>query len=172
MALVTTPGADNATSYADVASALARAALDVRGTTFAGLETDGEREPLLAMATLDIDAALLASGRQRGCKYRETQALEQPRETGILATTLVIATQLLAFHLADRQSLGEIGTPVADTRHIRRDKTGPLETEYFAPTTLARDAFEALPAHVQAYLTPLLMPAGASWGTGTVARGA
>lgn len=172
MALVTTPGAADATSYSDVTAASARAVIDIRGTTFAGLASDTLRERLLAMATLDIDAALLSTGRQRGTKYRDDQALEQPRDNGILATSLVLATQLQAFHLAERHALGEIGTPIANTSNVRRDKVGELETEFFAPTSTLTNAFDLLPAQVRALLTPLLASDASAWGTGTVVRGA
>lgn len=170
MALVTTPSAADATSYSSVAAALARAALDPRGTTFAALASDALREPFLAMATIEIDAALLETGRLIGDKAVATQALEMPRGTDTtIDGRVVLATQLMAFHLAERSALGEIGTPIANTGNIKRDKTDVLETEYFAPSAGA-SAFEALPAAVRALLTPLLLTSRTLWGSALATR--
>lgn len=170
MALVTTPSAADATSYSSVAAALARAALDPRGATFAGLASDALREPFLAMATIEIDGALLETGRLIGDKAVADQALELPRGSDTtIDSRAVLATQLLAFHLAERHALGEIGTPVADTGNVKRDKTDVLETEYFAPSA-GTSAFDTLPAWVRALLTPLLSSTTVRWGSGIARR--
>lgn len=171
MALVTTPGAVDANSYTELASALLRAAIDPRGATFAAIVSSSDQEALLAMATVDVDGALLATGRLDGSKASADQALEFPRSTATIPHGIVLATQLLAFHYAERKSLGEIGTPIADTSNVKRDKTDVLETEYFEPTVAALSLFDALPQHVRAYLAAFLVPSFGTWGTGTVVRG-
>lgn len=170
MALVVTPSAADATSYSSVAAALVRAALDPRGATFAALASDALREPFLAMATIDIDGALLETGRLIGDKAASTQSLELPRGTDVtIDTRVVLACQLLAFHLAERHQLGEIGTPLANTGNIKRDKTDVLETEYFAPSA-GLTAFDALPSYVRALLTPLLLSSRMAWGSAIATR--
>lgn len=172
MPLVTTPGAVDATSYSSLADALVRAALDVRATAFLAVAADTTQEALLAMATSDIDAALLSTGRLRGVKASETQALELPRAgSSVLPVNLVRATQLMAFHLAERLELNEIGTAIADTSNVKEDTTGPLTTVYFEPKTATLTAFEQLPVHVRGHLESLLQSATANYGTGTAVRG-
>lgn len=171
MTLVVTPGASDATSYADVTAALARAALDLRSTAFVALTTP-QQEAALATATAGIDAGLLATGRQRGSKSQSDQALQQPRDDGVLAPPLVLATILYAFVLADKLSLGEIGTPIADTSNVKEDTVGELTTVFFAPSERAASAFEALPGEVRGLLGGLLMSTTAAWGSAVVSRGA
>lgn len=171
MSLDTTPSGSAANSYSSVAAALVRAALDVRSATFVALDDETLQEPYLAMATVEIDAALLETGSLIGDKADADQALELPRDSDTtIDVRAVLATQLLAFYLAERASLGEIGTPIANNGNVKRDKTGPLETEYFAPSVTST-AFDALPSYVRALLTPLLASTRAVWGSAVVTRG-
>ncbi len=173
MALVVTPSSPSATSYSTRAAAVARAAIDPRGTTF--LTLDGEvQDQLLAMGALDIDAALLASGRLRAASATTTQALVLPLAgQDTILTAAVLANQLLAFHYADRQSLGEIGVPIADTSNIKEKTSGPLTTVRFSPAEMGRTTttvLDGLPAHVRGYLEPFLRQTSVAWGQGIVQR--
>ncbi len=174
MALVVTPGAVDATSYADLASTLVRAVIDVRATAFLDLGDATVQEALLAMATSDIDAALCSTDRLAGRKADAAQALEVPRGGSTsIPPAIVRATQLLAFHLADKLQLGEIGTAIADTSNVKEDTLGPLTTVYFDRKAATIAAYDALPAHVRGLLASLLVATtvGYGYGTGTAVRG-
>ena len=62
--------------------------------------------------------------------------------------------------------------PRADAGNIKRKKIDVLETEYFAPSTVAADALERFPRVVQNLLRSLINVASdAAWGSAEVARG-
>lgn len=170
MTLVTTPGAADATSYASLAEALTRAALDVRGGTFAALSSDEEQEPFLAMATAGIDAAITGTERVAGSPYSADQALLYPRDTATLPKPLVLATILHAFHLAERSALGEIGTPIRSVAGIKKKVVDVLSTEFFSDADVDRSPWAALPADVRGLLSGLLLSSTTSWGSATAVR--
>ncbi len=175
MALVVTPGAADAVAYSDRAAALARAAIDVRGATFlaiAGETAEAQQEALLATAAAMIDAALIGSDRLAGDPLADDQAMALPLEDIALERGAIRANQLLAFHLAERKSLGEIGTPVANTANVKRKKIGEIEKEFFAPgAVVSASALPSLPDDVAGYLMPYLTSATAGYGMSDVVRG-
>lgn len=172
MPLIVDPGLATTTSYSARADAVARAALDVRGTTFAGV---GEtlQDQLLAQASVDVDAALLSNDRFVSNRANDDQALEFPQGTNTThPAKVVLATQVLAFHLAERQSLGEIGTPVADVSSVKEKTIGELTTVYFdrGTATGTATAWESLPAAVRGLLSAFLSATQVAWGQGRAVR--
>ena len=102
--------------------------------------------------------------RWAGRRAFQHQALDWPRynvlvDGFIVPSTIVPADVVNAcIDLAVRAGRGEDLLPDLDTgsHAIRKDKTGPLETEYFQNTTDARDRFVA----VDALLAPYFGSAG------------
>lgn len=158
-------GLPTAESYASVAMADTRcAALGV--TDWAAL-TEGSKEVALRKATIFI----LANYRSRwaGRRCTQTQALDWPRYDVVVDCWTVPSNSVPAevvnacIDLAARAGRGEELMPDLDTGSnvVKRDKTGPLETEYFQNTTDARERFVA----IDAALAPLF---GATGGSGMI----
>ena len=152
-------GLSDAESYASVAAADARCA-SLGLTTWAALvEVDKEialRKAALFMATYRT--------RWAGRRVHQHQALDWPRYNVVVDGFMVPSTSVptdvvnACIDLAVRAGSGEDLLPDLDTGSnvIKKDKTGPLETEYFQNTTDARERFVA----VDALLAPYFGAAG------------
>ncbi|MDN2697147.1 hypothetical protein O0882_12550 [Janthinobacterium sp. SUN073] len=160
--LITETGAGlaDAESYASVAAA------DTRCTSL-GLSAwtalaEADKEIALRRATL-----FMATYRTRwaGCRVHQRQALDWPRYNVVVdgfavpSNCLPLDVVNACIDLAVRAGRGEELLPDLDTgsNAIKKDKTGPLETEYFQNTTDARERFVA----VDALLAPYFGAAGA-----------
>lgn len=152
-------GLADAESYASVAAADARCA-SLGLTAWAALaEADKEialRKAMIFMATYRT--------RWAGHRVCQRQALDWPRYgVGVdgfaVPSTIVPADVVNAcIDLAVRAGSGEDLLPDLDTgsNAIKRDKVGPIDTEYFQNTTDARERFVA----VDALLAPYFGAAG------------
>lgn len=159
--LITETGAGlaDAESYASVAAADMRCA-SLGLTAWAAL-AEADKEIALRRATL-----FMATYRTRwaGRRANQHQALDWPRYNVVVdgfavPSTIVPADVVNAcIDLAVRAGSGEDLLPDLDTgsNAIKKDKTGPLETEYFQNTTDARERFVA----VDALLAPYFGSAG------------
>lgn len=152
-------GLTDAESYASVAAADARCA-SLGVTAWAAFAEDS-KEIALRKATLFM---AIYRTRWAGRRVYQQQALDWPRynvavDGFILPSTIVPADVVNAcIDLAVRAGRGEDLLPDLDTgsNAIKKDKTGPLETEYFQNTTDARERFVA----VDALLAPYFGSAG------------
>ena len=152
-------GLADAESYASVAAADARCA-SLGMTGWAAL-TEADKEIALRRATL-----FMATYRTRwaGRRVHQRQALDWPRYNVVVDGFTVPSTAVpldvvnACIDLAVRAGSGEDLLPDLDTgsNTIKKDKTGPLETEYFQNTTDARERFVA----VEALLAPYFGSAG------------
>ena len=159
--LITETGAGlaDAESYASVAAADARCAS--LGLTAWAVLDEGAKEIALRRAT-----QFMATYRTRwaGRRVHQQQARDWPRynvavDGFVLPSTSVPLDVVNAcIDLAVRAGRGEDLLPDLDTgsNAIKKDKTGPLETEYFQNTTDARERFVA----VDALLAPYFGSAG------------
>jgi len=159
--LITETGAGlaNAESYASVAAADARC-VSLGLIAWAAL-TEADKEIALRRATL-----FMATYRTRwaGRRLYQRQALDWPRYNVAVDGFIVPSTSVpldvvnACIDLAVRAGSGEDLLPDLDTgsNAIKKDKTGPLETEYFQNTTDARERFVA----VDALLAPYFGSAG------------
>jgi hypothetical protein len=173
------PGADDANAYATVEEAEAYAAYRVGSAAFLALTTDQKIQALVT-ATSDIDT-LEADPGFVGDRASDDQALAWPR-TGTddydddeLPRSLVNATIELAMSYAPAFATGSTIDPLATEAgngNIKREKVGPLETEYFAAGETGATAFTRFPAVVQRLLFAIVrLPDTSSWGSATVSRG-
>ena len=152
-------GLTDAESYASVAAADARCA-SLGVTAWAAFAEDS-KEIALRKATLFM---AIYRTRWAGRRVYQQQALDWPRynvavDGFILPSTIVPADVVNAcIDLAVRAGRGEDLLTDLDTgsNAIKKDKTGPLETEYFQNTTDARERFVA----VDALLAPYFGSAG------------
>ncbi|MGK5040439.1 DnaT-like ssDNA-binding protein [Janthinobacterium sp. GB1R12] len=152
-------GLADAESYASVAAADARCA-SLGMTSWAAL-ADADKEIALRKAAL-----FMATYRTRwtGRRVYQHQALDWPRYNVVVDGFTVPSTSVPAdvvnacVDLAVRAGRGEDLLPDLDTgsNAIKKDKTGPLETEYFQNTADARERFVA----VDALLAPYFGSAG------------
>ena len=152
-------GAPDAESYASIAAADARCA-SLGLTAWAALaEADKEialRKAMIFMATYRT--------RWAGRRVYQHQALDWPRYNvavdGFIVPSIIVPPDVVnaCIDLAVRAGSGEELLPDLDTgsNAIKKDKTGPLETEYFQNTTDARERFVA----VDALLAPYFGSAG------------
>lgn len=129
----------------------------------------------LVTATRDLDTLTFI-----GTKASSTQALEWPRSStsysaDTLPAALVRATIELAFVYASELTADatlDVLNPAAETGNIKRETAGPVETEYFASTSVAATALERFPAVVQRLLTPLVRAiTSTAWGSSLATRG-
>ena len=152
-------GLADAESYASAPSADARCA-SLGLTAWAALaEVDKEISLRKAMA-------FMATYRTRwaGRRVYQHQALDWPRYNVVVDGFIVLSTTVPAevvnacIDLAARAGRGEDLLPDLDTgsNAIKRDKVGPIDTEYFQNTTDARERFVA----VDALLAPYFGSAG------------
>ena len=167
MSLITETGAGHpdAESYASVAAADARnASLGV--TAWAALG-EGAKEIALRRAT----QFMLANyrGRWAGRRVYQVQALDWPRYDVVVDCWPILSTVVppevvnACIDLAARAGGGEDLMPDLDTGSnvVKRDKTGPLETEYFQNTTDARERFVSVDSALQPFF-------GAAGGSGMI----
>lgn len=164
MALITETGAGlaDAESYASVAAADARC-IAFGVTAWAAL-SEGEKEIALRNAT----RFMLANyrGRCSGRRVYQAQALDWPRYDvtvdGWALPSNTVPPEIVnaCIDLAARAGGGENLMPDLDigSNVVKRDKTGPLETEYFQNTTDSRERFVA----VDSALSPFFGSAGCS----------
>ncbi|MYN42737.1 hypothetical protein GTP55_25670 [Duganella sp. FT109W] len=158
-------GLPNAESYASVAQADARCA--ALGVTDWAPRAEADKEVALRNAT----QFMLANYRQRwaGRRVYQAQALDWPRydvcvdSFPVPSTIVPVEITNACIDLAARAGAGEQLMPDLDTGSnvVKRDKTGPLETEYFQNTTDARERFVAVDAALQPYF-------GAAGGSGMI----
>lgn len=152
-------GLAGAESYASVAAADARCAR-LGLTAWAALaEADKEialRKAMIFMATYRT--------RWAGRRAYQHQALDWPRYgvavDGFAVLSTIVPAEVVnaCIDLAVRAGRGEDLLPDLDigSNAIKKDKTGPLETEYFQNATDARERFVA----VDALLAPYFGSAG------------
>lgn len=150
------PGAD---SYASIIAADARCT-SLGLTAWAALAEES-KEIALRKAT-----QFMATYRTRwaGRRVYQQQALDWPRYNvmvdGFTVPSTIVPADVVnaCIDLAVRAGIGEDLLPDLDTgsNAIKKDKTGPLETEYFQNTTDARERFVA----VDALLAPYFGSAG------------
>ncbi|MBW3512926.1 DnaT-like ssDNA-binding protein [Janthinobacterium sp. NKUCC06_STL] len=152
-------GLADADSYASVAAADARCA-SLGLTVWAAL-AEASKEIALRKAV-----QFMASYRTRwaGRRVYQHQALDWPRYNVVvdsfIVPSIIVPVDVVnaCIDLAVRAGNGEDLLPDLDTgsNAIKKDKTGPLETEYFQNTTDARERFVA----VDALLAPYFGAAG------------
>lgn len=150
----------NAESYASVAAADARCAA-FGLASWAALANDA-KEIALRGATRFMVAVYRTRWAGRRCT-RE-QALDWPRydvcvdDFVVVSNTVPVEVVNACIDLAARAGAGEELLPDLDTgnNQIKRDKTGPLETEYYQNNTDAASRFVA----IDAALTPFFGAAG------------
>ena len=158
-------GLANAESYASVAAADARNA--ALGVTKWALLTEGAKEIALRNATVFMGANYRT--RWGGRRVDQAQALDWPRYSVVVDSFPVLSTIVpvdivnACIDLAARAGDGEELMPDLDTGSnvVKKDKTGPLETEYFQNTTDARERFVAVDSALQPYF-------GAAGGSGMI----
>lgn len=159
LTIETGAGLANADSYASVAAADTRCASLGLSAWTALAEAD--KEIALRRAT-----QFMATYRTRwaGRRVYQRQALDWPRYNvavdGFTVPSTIVPLDVVnaCIDLAVRAGSGEDLLPDLDTgsNAIKKDKTGPLETEYFQNTTDARERFVA----VDALLAPYFGSAG------------
>lgn len=152
-------GLPDAESYASIAAADVRCA-SLGKTAWATL-AEADKEIALRKATL-----FMATYRTRwaGRRVYQHQALDWPRcgvaVDGFIVPSTTVPLDIVnaCIDLAVRAGSGEDLLPDLDTgsNAIKKDKTGPLETEYFQNTTDARERFVA----VDTLLAPYFGSAG------------
>ena len=159
MIVETGVGLANAESFASVAAADLRCASLGLSAWAALAEADKEialRKAMIFMATYRT--------RWAGRRVYLHQALDWPRYNvavdGFIVPSTIVPLDIVnaCIDLAVRAGSGEDLLPDLDTgsNAIKKDKTGPLETEYFQNTTDARERFVA----VDALLAPYFGSAG------------
>lgn len=168
-----------ATTYADVATADEAAELQPAAVRAAWEDLDDdEKLAALTLRSLDIDTLDWI-----GDRASSDQALEWPRtdtdySSDAWPTRLVNAVIQQVFADAVAGTIGEsaTGTPVnpsLTTSNIKRQKIGPLEKEFFAPTTttVTVTTLGRFAPIVQNLLAPLIRQASSSqWGSGVARR--
>lgn len=167
-----------ATTYADVAAADAAAEFQPAAVKAAwNALDDDEKLAGLTARTMDIDTLDWI-----GDRASDDQALEWPRtdtdySVDAWPTRLVNAViqQTFADALSGTIGTGATANPVnpETTANIKREKVGPIETEWFGPTATATNigAFERFAPIVQNLLRPLIAIADESaWGIGVAVR--
>jgi hypothetical protein len=154
LTIETGEGLPDAESYASIAAADVRC-VSLGLISWAALaEADKEialRKAMIFMATYRT--------RWAGRRVYQHQALDWPRYNVVVDGFIVPSTVVPAdvvhacIDLAVRAGSGEDLLPDLDTgsNAIKKDKTGPLETEYFQNTTRARERFVAVDALLAPY---------------------
>jgi hypothetical protein len=162
----------DALSYATTSDAEDLSEVRIGSTAFDALSEETQ-EKHLNSAARDLDTVAWI-----GSRASAEQELEWPRTgTGYSSdawpSILVEATILLAWYNAKQLETNpdaDIGNP--ETSVIKREKVGPIETEYFAPSTTVSDQLSRFPAHVRALIRPLVyVAAAAGYGSAIVTRG-
>ncbi|WP_298407740.1 DnaT-like ssDNA-binding protein [Janthinobacterium sp.] len=159
LTIETGAGLSDAESYASIAAADVRCASLGLAAWAALAVADKEialRKAMIFMATYRT--------RWAGRRVYQHQALDWPRYNvvvyGFIVPSTIVPDDVVnaCIDLAVRAGSGEDLLPDLDTgsNAIKKDKTGPLETEYFQNTTDARERFVA----VDALLAPYFGSAG------------
>lgn len=154
LTIETGAGLPDAESYASIAAADVRCASLGLTAWVALAEADKEialREAMIFMATYRT--------RWAGRRVYQHQALDWPRYNvvvdGFIVPSTIVPPDVVnaCIDLAVRAGSGEDLLPDLDTgsNAIKKDKTGPLETEYFQNTTDARERFVAVDALLAPY---------------------
>ncbi len=159
LTLVTTPGDAAVNSYTDLASVQELAAYrGAPGAAFLELEDD-QQIAAIASAAAEIDSFVVEEATLLGATEFPSDVVRANRELAIVRHA----------SFAD----GATDDPLSPSvDRIKRDKTGPLETEYFAPATVDPAAVSSLPPVVQRLLKRWLYSSTATgYGTGTAIRG-
>jgi len=148
-------GLADADSYASVAAADARCA--AFGIATWAVHDEAAKEIALRAAT----SCMVAIYRMRwaGRRARQGQALDWPRYNvcadGFPVASDIVPAEVAAacIDLAVRSAAGEALLPDLDTgnNQIKKDKTGPLETEYFQNNVDAAARFVAIDAALAPY---------------------
>lgn len=165
LVIETGAGLPNAESYASVAQADARCV--ALGVTDWAARATTDKEVALRLAT----QFMLANYRTQwsGRRVYRTQALDWPRygvtvdEFPIPSDEIPVEVINACIDLAVRSAGGTELLPDMETgsNAVKKDKIGPLETEYFENTTSAADRFVA----IDAALAPFF---GATGGSGMI----
>lgn len=170
LTLDSTVGGANANTYADAATADDYLSYRIGASAWATYTADLKAQALVS-ATRDLDTLDFI-----GERATDTQALEWPR-TGTsyaadeLPDDLVAAVIELAFLYAQEfTASGAIAAPTANG-NLKRKKVGPIEKEWFAPTTTVAIDVERFPAAIQALIADLIRSAVSAWGSASVVRG-
>lgn len=159
-------------AYATIADAQSAADRRGGGVAFFALASDALRDQKLAQASLDLDTSDWI-----GERASTDQELAWPRTDTSYSDdawpgVLVDATIELAFANAQKEA-DDAGTDVLNPplNNIKREKVGPIETEYFAAARTEATDVARWPTIVQALIAPLLRVASATWGSATALRG-
>lgn len=182
LTLVATPGAANANAYTDVAAVDAAATYRSGPSAVAWLAlTPDQKIQQLVAVTRDLDTSDFL-----GARATVTQALEWPRtgtdyDSAALPARLVMATIEQSIQNAVDLTADPLNVLDPLAAGIKRERVGPLETEYRDPTiqggTAGVAAFDPrglarFAPIVQRLLTPLVRSlVGSSWGSADVVRG-
>lgn len=158
-------GLPDAESYASLAAA------DARNGALGVADWATLTEPAKEIALRRATQFMLANYRARwaGRRVYQAQALDWPRWNvevdGFLLPSNVVPADVVnaCIDLAARAGRGEELMPDLDVgnNQIKRDKTGPLETEYFQNNVDAAGRFVAIDAALQPYF-------GAAGGAGMI----
>ena len=149
-----TQGADTYIELADADTYIAN--LSDYATAWDALE-DSEKEEYLKTATRYLDSKYM--GRFVGELYSDTQALSFPRIgddiegrdiTGVYPVNLQYAQAEIAARLSNDVDFFE---DLARGGDIKREKVGPLETEYFNGSS-SSTVFQVIDALMKRYLLP------------------
>lgn len=173
LTLVATVGDPDANAYITVADAEEYASYRVGAVAWEALTSNQKIQTLVTAATeidtLEGDPGFLYD------RASTTQALAFPRTDSPLSlpAILVKANAELAFKYATAFATGAdpLGS-ISGNGNIKREKVGPIETEYFAAGSTAATTFERFPAVVQRLLYSLVnIPLPSGWGSALVERG-
>ncbi|WP_353268009.1 hypothetical protein [Gemmatimonas sp.] len=159
LALVTTPG-PTANAYADRASVVALASYrGTSGAAFLELSED-QQVSAIASAAAEVDSFVIASATLAGATAFPSDLVRANQELAIVRAPL----------FADGATADPL-VPVVSA--LKRDKTGPLEQEFFEPATTDAASVKALPPVVQRYLTRWMqLPiTSVGYGRSTAVRG-
>ena len=176
LTLVATAGDPSANAYVDVSQADAWAALRVGGSAWLALTPD-QKVQALVTASQDLDALESAVGFC-GVRASDTQALAWPRTgTDYADDEIPVPLQRATIELAMSYAPVIAGTAAGDVLspatngNVKREKAGPVETEYFASGETGSATLSTYPLIVQRYLVALVCtPTVSGYGTGTAIR--
>lgn len=167
MAIVSTPGASNANAYGEVTVIDSYAVATAWAATWAALTPSSAKEALAIRAARALDQIAFA-----GWMTNDDQALQFPRggistPRGVMLDDETIPpaiTRAWAHIAAWLSSFPATTDPfsVATNANIKREKTGPLETEYFAAPASDGSTF------LSTVILPMLRPFGIVGAMGTV----
>jgi hypothetical protein len=159
MALITTPGAANADSYADLAAATARHTAN-GNSGWSGTDTD--KEAALRRATAWVDATFRS--RWPGSRVNgRSQALDWPRSNAYDAAGEMIASTSIPVEvvqatcdaaLRELVSPGSLSPDVTAATAVRQETVGPLSVTYAGRTDV--DAYKPFLTGVNGILCAIL----------------